>query len=620
MKKLLTTTVAALLAASVYSQPNALPANGDVGIGTTSPLDKLDVNGIIRVSGTNRNWRIMSHTQDGNLYFRDESSGQYMPLTLGVNNRVGINNTNPQATLDVHGSTIINSKLSTGLGSLPAYQFETWDSGIASGRIAGFYLPNMSTIGEMALLHIGGNRNHYGVEFGAAVGQSTPNVQNHAFVIRTNPGEGTGHIERFRVTASGYVGIGTSNPSAKLHLNDGVFRTNYTGTDLFNTSEVNLTSSSSVGMGTMHSVYTNTNATADFMGKHGYKFEGGINTSSKQFQVYLADNSIPKFVISGNGNVGLGTSTPASKLDVSGSIQISDPIGSVGIKTLSGTSFARFVNADVANNVNQSGISLNGYVNTSNNNLMQDNSSLPTWMAIFSAERDDFRIKRAIGGSGDASNLTTLFRISNNGNVAIGTSNAQSYKLAVNGTIHTKEVKVDLDGWSDFVFDPSYKLRGLKETEQFIKENRHLPGIPSAAEVANDGVKLGEMINQVLASHTVEHNLWASYSTAYHINTLNPSGVLTDRFTIDPNGNVGIGTTSPFSRLHVKEGAHTGTLALGSDTYPGLISSSAVTGELRFDNRSSFIGYISFFPNGQGSTVGAEAMRIDKNGNVGIGC
>jgi hypothetical protein len=125
--------------------------------------------------------------------------------------------------------------------------------------------------------------------------------------------------------------------------------------------------------------------------------------------------------------------------------------------------------------------------------------------------------------------------------------------------------------------------------------------------------------NQILASHTVEHNLWASYSTAYHINTLNPDGVLTNRFSIAPNGNVGIGTTSPFSRLHIRDGIHSGTLALGSEAYPGLISSSAVTGELRIDNRSSFIGYISFFPNGQSTTVGSEAMRIDKDGNVCIG-
>ena len=90
------------------------------------------------------------------------------------------------------------------------------------------------------------------------------------------------------------------------------------------------------------------------------------------------------------------------------------------------------------------------------------------------------------------------FFVQNNGNVGIGTANPQGYKLAVNGTIHTKEVKVDMDGWSDFVFEPSYKLPDLKETEQFIKENKHLPEIPSAAEVLKDGIKLGEMNAKLL--------------------------------------------------------------------------------------------------------------------------
>ncbi len=89
--------------------------------------------------------------------------------------------------------------------------------------------------------------------------------------------------------------------------------------------------------------------------------------------------------------------------------------------------------------------------------------------------------------------------------------------------------------------------------------------------------------------------------------------------TILQNSYVGIGTSSPFAKLHIKDGTYTGTLALGNDVYPGLIHSSALSGEFRIDNRSSFIGYITFFPNGQGSTQGTEAMRINQSGHVGIG-
>jgi hypothetical protein len=91
------------------------------------------------------------------------------------------------------------------------------------------------------------------------------------------------------------------------------------------------------------------------------------------------------------------------------------------------------------------------------------------------------------------------------------------------------------------------------------------------------------------------------------------------RMQISRNGNVGIGTTNPFSQLHVKDGSLTGTISLGNDLYPALIYSSAASGEFRIDNRSSFGGYISFYPNGQSKTIGSEAMRIIASGNIGIG-
>ena len=87
--------------------------------------------------------------------------------------------------------------------------------------------------------------------------------------------------------------------------------------------------------------------------------------------------------------------------------------------------------------------------------------------------------------------------ISKNGNVGIGTINPDS-KLSVNGQIHTKEVKVDLVGWSDFVFYEDYKLPTLTEVENHIKEKGHLKDIPSAKEVAKNGILLGEMDSKLL--------------------------------------------------------------------------------------------------------------------------
>ncbi|MFN7330992.1 MAG: cell surface protein, partial [Bacteroidota bacterium] len=45
----------------------------------------------------------------------------------------------------------------------------------------------------------------------------------------------------------------------------------------------------------------------------------------------------------------------------------------------------------------------------------------------------------------------------------------------------------------DYVFAPEYKLRSLEETEKYIKENSHLPEVPSAADIAKEGMSLNGM-------------------------------------------------------------------------------------------------------------------------------
>lgn len=84
-----------------------------------------------------------------------------------------------------------------------------------------------------------------------------------------------------------------------------------------------------------------------------------------------------------------------------------------------------------------------------------------------------------------------------NGYVGIGTASPQS-KLAVNGTITAQEVEVTSSGWPDFVFAAGYRLRPLDEVEAYVKEHNHLPDMPSAAEVEENGVALGDMQARLL--------------------------------------------------------------------------------------------------------------------------
>jgi hypothetical protein len=104
---------------------------------------------------------------------------------------------------------------------------------------------------------------------------------------------------------------------------------------------------------------------------------------------------------------------------------------------------------------------------------------------------------------------TTWFermRITPKGNVGIGTIDPGSYKLAVEGTIGARRLKVTQGTWADFVFEPDYQLPPLQELETYIKTNKHLPDVPSAAEVAKDGLDVGEM-NKILLQKIEELTL-----------------------------------------------------------------------------------------------------------------
>jgi len=81
--------------------------------------------------------------------------------------------------------------------------------------------------------------------------------------------------------------------------------------------------------------------------------------------------------------------------------------------------------------------------------------------------------------------------------LGIGTPGSDSWKLAVNGKIKAKEIKVET-GWADFVFYDTYMLPSLEEVEDHIKKNGHLKNIPSADEVEKNGILLGEMNAKLL--------------------------------------------------------------------------------------------------------------------------
>ncbi|NME71412.1 vacuolar protein sorting family 37 protein [Flammeovirga aprica] len=78
------------------------------------------------------------------------------------------------------------------------------------------------------------------------------------------------------------------------------------------------------------------------------------------------------------------------------------------------------------------------------------------------------------------------------GNVGIGKVNP-NYKFSVYGKINSDDVHVKVSSTSNRVFDAEYNLLSLQETQEYITENKHLPEMPSAEEMKEDGIELGEM-------------------------------------------------------------------------------------------------------------------------------
>lgn len=168
--------------------------------------------------------------------------------------------------------------------------------------------------------------------------------------------------------------------------------------------------------------------------------------------------------------IALGTASPTSTLDVGGSIVTRGGFCS----TVSGVDIGGFLSLDnpaktVAGTANRWTIYNmgGGYGN-----------SLQFWAYD----------QQSCAGGLCAPRLVIM----DNGNVGIGAS-APEAKLSVNGGILATKIKVNQNlTWPDYVFEPTYQLPSLYQLEQFIRQNKHLPDVPSAETIAREGLDLGD--------------------------------------------------------------------------------------------------------------------------------
>lgn len=122
------------------------------------------------------------------------------------------------------------------------------------------------------------------------------------------------------------------------------------------------------------------------------------------------------------------------------------------------------------------------WLNANNDMFIGQSSVNPTYLSLWTSRSE------------------WVFNLSQEGNVGIGTTPQANYRLAVEGKIGAREVQVIAPGapWPDYVFEDDYKLMPLEEVEARVKAEKHLPEIPSAKEVEENGVALGEMQAKLL--------------------------------------------------------------------------------------------------------------------------
>ncbi|PRY39908.1 hypothetical protein CLV58_1071 [Spirosoma oryzae] len=361
---------------------------------------------------------------------------------VAIGDSAGANNTTATTNVYIGGHAGTGSKGATALNN------------VAIGAYAGYSISTGS----------------FNLFLGNSAGGNTTSGQYNTFIGNVAGGNNT--IGR----ANTYIGDGAGYASTVA--NNNLMIGTHAG---FNTT----TGGSNVMIGNDVGTNNTVGAKNTFIGDQAGSTSGNLTNASAFGANALVSQNNSLILGSPAVRVGIGNSAPQNKLEIT--------------EGTSGNSGLRFTNlTSAASTIDESGNKFLSVDASGNVVLRNVNSSL---------------LKVSLGlGLGLGTNVNTdiwslnnqvVQTVSDNA-VAIGTgitSFPAGYRLYVAGGILSEKVKVAIKSsgdWADYVFADTYRLKSLPELEQFIKLNKHLPGIPTSDEMVTKGLDVAKMNAKLL--------------------------------------------------------------------------------------------------------------------------
>jgi hypothetical protein len=421
-------------------------------------------------------------------------------LTIDYYGKIGIGTTAPTYPFHLYNTTArsINS------GSYADFGLESYNN--ASSQGSRLYLGRARGTATTPLAAISGDYigwldfyGHDGTNFQRsgqivliANGAPSTGIVPGAFLFNLAGSDGV-NSERMRITSAGNVGIGTTNPTSNLQI--------FESSDSKPGGVVAATKSVFKLMRSGTSDYSY-NESAEFRIGHG-----GPSLSGSKLDLFVnganntngaPDQQVMSWLY--NGNVGIGTTSPAAPLHVS--------------KLMTPGTVTEMLRLEVRNNGDElagEGAAINFYTPVTPSPDVVG-AQIYTFRESAVNAYSTTSLRFATNNLGTVSDKLV---ISGSGNVGIGTTDntawnlaGSSYKLAVGGGMIATAVTVKtVANWPDYVFKKDYTLPSLTDVKTYIDQNQHLPEIPSAQQIEKDGVNLGEM-NKLLLKKVEELTLY----------------------------------------------------------------------------------------------------------------